>query len=176
MQNQDNDDPNFSEGFAQLEAMRLGTCYRQTVTVRGYSVEMRPLTVAEHMGIAASIKRELSSVPQFMQTSLQQNLLLAQRCLEKASTPSPREGSIPVLTNFLLEKMTNDELMAVYKQWLAICERVDPNFEDIPDEEIIALADKLRDEISVKKNPSAVIALSFSQLANLVHFLLTKPA
>lgn len=167
-------DLNFTDSMEQLEQMRMGTAYRQKVRVRGYSVLLRPLTIGEHVQITQAIAETMDETPVHLRTALWQNILLAKKSLERASTEAPGAEHGPHLTEAVIDKMTNDELMALYKQWTAATARVDPNFEDVPDAEIIAFAEHLKEEIIVKKNPSAVIESSFSQLANLVLFLLTR--
>jgi hypothetical protein len=55
-------------------------------------------------------------------------------------------------------QMTNEELLHLYQQYDAVCDKVNPSLEKIPDEDVTALITE------VKKKDTALIDLSLLQL------------
>jgi hypothetical protein len=113
----------------------------------------------------------MSTIPQSSRTKIHEDNALAREFLKSAS--SPPDFYAPKLTDPILDKMTNDEIMYFYREWQSACDRVNPALERMPIEKLKELVE------SVKKNPpkdldSQLIELSFGQLVSLASYLLLK--
>ena len=155
------------DSLPDLEAMRLGVSYQFKIKIRQWSCVLRPVTVGEHMAINAEVFRLLQEASD-MNTAVNENYLLAKGFLKAASKLDPASTQEPRLNDFLLDRMSVDEVLYAYKQYLAGTELVNPELESLPVEILEALVEQ------VKKSPSAVIELSSLELTNLVRYLATK--
>lgn len=156
----------------QLEAMRHGVDYRQRVSIRGFEIYVRPLSIMETNQVAATVQEKLSMLPESARHRLTEHTLLAKETLINASTSDVGANDARI-TDHILDRMTNAEIHYLYKQYVAAMDRVDPSLEQMSPEDLRALVDEL------KKNPKAdlgsvLIELSFSQLVSLAHYFLTK--
>ncbi len=148
-----------------ISAMRTGTDYRHPVRVRGFQVFLRPITIAEQMQIASVIIEEMESLPASAKNALTENLALAKKTLIYASTSAPDKLDFKI-TDKMCDAMTADELMALFKQYNGVVEKVNPMLEQLPREVIEQMV------LSVKKNPAALTQLSLMELVNLCQHLL----
>lgn len=153
----------------ELDAMRMGTDYRFPCSIRGYSVVLRPLSNAETCQVAAEVMADLLKLPPSMQNPMQENTMLARRTLELASTSDVgmTDYKLPELVS---SRMTNDELNFLFKQYVDVCDRVNPSLETLKPGELDKLVEAL------KKNPSERTELTRSQLLSLVSHFLSQPA
>lgn len=152
-----------------LSKMRMGTNYRQTISLRKFSCDMRPLTIAETCQIASEVVDDLLKMSKSNQNSMMEHSLMAQKTLVLASTSQPGVKDFK-LTEAEVAGMTPDEVHLLYKEYTAAVERVNPAMETLTKEELDLLV------AHCKKKPSAseLTDLSFYQLVSLAHFLLTK--
>lgn len=153
--------------ISQLVAMRLGVNYRGTVQCRGYSLSLRPLSMGETVRMAAEVADEIGRLPTSMRNSLSEHTLLAKKTLILASTSDVGEKD-PTLTDYILDRMTPDEIQFLYKQWVDICDNVNPSLETMPEADIKQLV------AQIKKKESRPTELSRSQLLSLVNSLVTN--
>lgn len=155
----------------QVEKMRMGVDYTFPVRLREFHVNLRPLSNAELMEAQAAAALTLRQMQEHRRTRITEDNELAKEYLERASSPFGTYA--PVLSKPMLEQMTTEEVMFFYKEWLAVCDRVNPLLEKMPTEKLQELVD------AVKKNPTAdlhyqLTELSFGQLASLAFYLLTS--
>ncbi|NJM94446.1 MAG: hypothetical protein HC842_07125, partial [Cytophagales bacterium] len=129
--------------FAQLENMRLGVDYKAPVQLRGFTLTLRPLSVAETIQICSEVNQEWLKLPEFARTGIMQNTLMAQKTLVKASTPSPDIYS-PQITEMVLQNMTPDEIIFLYNEYRIICERVNPSLEELPRDKLDELVEEIK--------------------------------
>ena len=113
--------------------------------------------------------RELEKIPLEQRLRLRESSMIVYRTLEAASAIV---AGVPALPATLLCKMTPDELDYLYRQYIAVMERVNPSLELMPREEVEAHVEQ------VKKSPephSALTALSLRELASIcAHSILTS--
>lgn len=153
----------------ELESMRLGVDYRFEATIRGYRISFRPLTISEMNHITADVAQSLSMMPKEAQLRMMETTMMTKKILVKASTPSP-ERNEPQLTEYIMDRMTTDELQYLYKQWLSGCDRCNPALEQIDVDVLKQLVEQ------VKKSPSEAIELSFLELVNVCQYLTSRDA
>ncbi len=158
--------------LSEIEAMRMGTEYSFPVQLRKFSINLRPISNAETMQCYGDVADYINSLSPSRRTKIEEDNALAREFLKKASSPSDQPNA-PRLTDPILSAMTNDEMMYLYKEWQATCDRVNPSLEKMP-------IDKLKELVEdIKKNPPEDLVyqlteLSFGQLVNLATYLLTK--
>lgn len=156
-------------GLEFLEAMRGGADHRFPVTFKDARVIMRPLTIRELNEIAVDTAERMSKLPEGQRLAISQSRILTQLTLVKASTSSPEKYD-PTLTAELLDRMYPEELTALYKEYCAIVDRVNPMLELLEAKEVQSLIDGL------KKNHSTVTERSFWELANVCRVLIQETA
>lgn len=155
----------------EAEIMRMGVDCRFPIKFGEIKIMMRPLASAEMVECYGQVAQHLESLPKSHRNDVAENTLRAREFLKKAS--SPFDTYAPQITDAHLDKMTNKQIMAVYREWLSIEERVNPDIETIPE-------DRLKDLVeTIKKNPqedwaSQLTELSFGQLLRVALFSLTK--
>lgn len=150
-----------------LNALRMGVNYTFEIRVRGASVIMRPLTISEHVEIVNRAVSETQNKPEGQRNQLTESSLLALYTLELASTPESvgTRKAMPRLPLYALNKMTNDEVIAFHRAYLAACETLDPALETIDQDQLLALIE------TAKKNTSELTRFSRRQLeAMATHF------
>jgi hypothetical protein len=145
----------------------MGVAWRHNLQVRNYSVLVRPLSISETLQVVHSVAARLQAQPLLARTSALELSLLAKETLIVAST-SDVGMQDAMLTEYLLDMLTPDELTHLYKQYSGMLDKVNPSLEDLKPEEMKALVEM------VKKNPTEAIELSFLQLVNVVRFLVTS--
>lgn len=146
------------ERIDQLEAMRMGMVYRFMVRCRDFSVELRPLSIAESNEVTGRVMERLSKLPESQRNRMQEHTLLALETLELASS-DPDTGKAPSLTSYIMSKMTPDEVQFIFKQYVAECDRVCPCLDLISGEELTKLVEDL------KKSPREELALRLTELS-----------
>lgn len=151
----------------QLDAMRRGVDYRLEIKVRGFSMMVRPLTVDEVMQVAATVQEKMTMIPDSAKNALTENVLLAKETLKLAST-SDIGTNDPKITDYILGRMTTDELQCLHKQYVGICDKVNPMLEEMAAAELQALIDAL------KKSPLQLTELSFMEMANVCRHLIQE--
>lgn len=159
----------------QIDAMRMGVDYRFTCRVRQFEITLRPLSVFEVVRLTADVAEELKATPDKGRNSLTEHTLLAKKTLVLASTSDVGVND-PRITDYILERMTTDELHFLFKSYQRGCDGCNPALE-------LMSADQVRDLVEVlKKSPLdreewalALTELSLSQMISLIHhFLVTK--
>lgn len=156
----------------ELEAMRHGVTYFFEVKLRQFSVKLRPVSNSEMMECYSSVTQYINNIPAAKRTKMDEDNALAREILKKAccEMDSDKPGKF---TDPVLNAMNNDEILYFYGEWRAVCDRVNPQLEQLPIEVIRSTVNEL------KKNPptdldSQLIELSFGQLVNLARYLLTS--
>lgn len=156
-----------ADSIPQLEEMRLGVAYRFEARVRGFAVMLRPLSMSETIEVAAEVAGDLESFPAHARNRVTEHSLFCKKTLVKASTSAP-DARDPRLTEYILDRMTSDEVLFLFKQYTLGTDRVNPALETMPEETLRAMIEDL------KKNPSALIERSTLELVNVARFLLTS--
>jgi hypothetical protein len=164
----------------QLEAMRMGTEYRFPIQIREFRLAARPLTMSETLQIAAEVQEIMSKLPQNAKNALTEHTLLAKETIKLAST-SDYGANDPKITDYILDRMTPDEITHLFKQYVTGCDKVNPNLELIPADEIRGLVESIKRPYEEKKTAEAsqevglqLIELSFSQLVSVCRLLITE--
>lgn len=153
----------------ELEKMRMGVEYSFPVKLRGFEVILRPLSNSEMMQAKSLVASAMANMKLHERSEVMEHNELAKEFLERASSPFGEFA--PKLPKSLLNEFTNDELMYFYREYLAVCDRVNPALEELPQEALMEMVEM------VKKNPSqeirlGLISLSFGQLTSLALYLL----
>ena len=155
-----------SEGLEILEKMRMGVAYKHPVSIRNFHCMLRPLTIDEQNNLFQEIKHTLDMTPEAQRTGLMETTLLASKTIERASTMEP--GMAPQLNSYIIAKMTPDEVICIYNQYLDILDKVNPSLEQLTTEQVEGLVEE------VKKNRLALADQSSWQLRQVVGHLLTN--
>lgn len=155
-----------SNPLPELDQMRAGVEYRFPVQLRGWRCSLRPITISEHMTVNQEVINELMGIPEAARNAINENYLLAKKILRIASKPGPDSKEEGPLQDYLLDRMTVEEVLYAYKQWRRGCEQCDPQLEQMTVDELTALVDK------VKKNQIPLTDLSLWESVQIVkHFL-----
>lgn len=159
-----------SDRIDQIDAMRMGVEYRFRIVCRGFSMLARPLSIGESVDVGTKVSERLAQMSEFEKNRLNEHSLLAYETLILAST-SDFGTNDPKISEYILRRITPDELNFLFKQYVAECEKVNPCLELMKGDEIRDLVD------SLKKNPpedlaSRLTGLSFIQVLSLCHSLL----
>lgn len=155
------------DGLEALDAMRMGVEYKLQITIRSFSLMVRPITIGETLQVAQEVVEAMNRIPESARTRVVEHVLLAKYTLIKASTTEPGSND-PRITDLLLDHFTPDEITLLFKQYVSACDKVNPSLEIIETEKLLEMVEAL------KKSPSEVIERSFLDLVNIVRFLLTK--
>lgn len=152
--------------------MRHGVDYFFPVKFRNFSVTLRPLSNSEMMEALSNAQAYIATVPRERVTEVLKDNFIACEILKMASRPFEEKGP-GKLTELILQNATTEEVMFLYKQWMAITDKVNPVFEEIPIEVVKRTVE------DVKKNSpqdlkQQLTELSFMQLVNLARYLLTS--
>ncbi len=167
------DTPSISDRDSILEAMRMGTDYHFKITLRGFRMVVRPLTIIEEQQVVAHVTQHLATLPPHAKNSLSENIALAKEYLKIASTSDVGKGDYKIW-DYQLDRMFPEEIQYLYRQYLDAKEAVNPNLETMTPDELQSLV------TSLKKSPDAVtwasqmIELSRSQLATLCRSLILE--
>lgn len=162
------------DSVEQIDAMRAGVDYRFPIRIRQFAFEVRPLSILETVQVAQKVAESIRAAPESARNRLTEHTFLAKETLIVASTPDVGVNK-PQITDYILDRMTNDELQFAYNQYVGVIDRANPQLELMSSEDLDALIADL------KKNPeegSALVfrltELSLSQLMSIAHFFLTK--
>lgn len=155
-----------------LTALRLGTAFRFAVTIKGLTVPLRPLSMDEEVSVMHDVHQMLNQNPLLKQDDFYQSTLKAKLTLELASTSRPGEKDFK-LTAKELGAWTGDEVQKLFKEYVAIRDKVNPDIEEMTAEQINNVIDLL------KKSPregwvSMLNGLSFSQLKDIICSLIPR--
>lgn len=154
----------------ELEIMRAGVDYRFAVQFGSVKLMLRPLASSEMVEAYGQVAQYMASLPDAQRTEVAENTWRAREFLKRAS--SQYGQSLGQITDVHLNAMTNKQIMALYREWLAIEDRINPDIEDIPAERLELLVE------TIKKNPkedwgSQLTELSFGVLLKVALFSLT---
>lgn len=165
----------------QIEAMRMGVDYRISVSVRDFTVHLRPLTSSETLDVAARVQEKIRNLPEFYKNNLTELTVLSRETLKVAST-SDIGADDAKINDYILDRMTNDELLFLHKQYISVCDKVNPSLESLPAEELKKIvahikqpllgAEKKSKEDLEKEISLQLTELSFLQLKNLCRHLI----
>lgn len=149
-----------------LRAMRHGVDYTFTIKLRELAVKVRPLSITERIAVVNDVVADLSKKPPEERTAVAEAGYMAMRTLELATTDAESKRA-PLLPAQLLAKFTNEELLALYREYVDGCEKLDPSIDNITKaqlDEMVATA---------KKNPYHLKDLPRPHLEKLALCLLT---
>lgn len=151
----------------QLVALRMGVEYRQVISVRGLKLKVRPISITETVDISQEVNEQIQELPERSRNRMIEHTLVAKKtiCLATTSAPGVRD---PHITERVLDEFTPAELDLLFKEYVAVTDRVNPSLEMLKADEIDRMVAEL------KKSPSEAIELSFLDLVSVVRFLLTR--
>jgi len=152
-----------------LSAMRQGVDYRLEITCRAFKMWVRPLSSYENMLVSQEVADRLLRLPPTHRLPSVEATMRAKITLQTASTSDVGKNDYR-LTELEMDRMSSDEIAYLFKQYASACDKVNPSLDTMPREQVEALAEAL------KKSPSEAIELSFSDLVNIVRYLLTPDA
>lgn len=163
-------DGNLSEDRA-LTAMRLGVNYSFPVALRAFKMTVRPLSILEEENIVNAVADHMNRLPAEKRTSMTENVLLAKEYLKRASTSDvgKEDGQIYDAT---LNRMTPEEILYLYKQYVDAKDRVNPELENMQPGELQSLVDALKKSPEKADWESQVSTLSRSQMVQLCRKLI----
>lgn len=160
-----------NENLAEIDAMRMGVDYSFAVQMRNFSISLRPLSNSETMNCYQNVAEYLAKVPVHQRTQILQDNALAREILKMASAEF---GKYPgSLTDPILDAMTNDEVIYLYKEWRGVCDRVNPELEQMEKEDIEKLVNDIKKN-TPKDLDYQLTELSFGQMRSILFYLLTK--
>lgn len=150
-----------------LAALRMGVDYTFTIKVRSLELAVRPLAVSEVVRLTADAREQLSKLPPEGQTEMIWNVLLAKGYLRYATKPDVGSKVEPRLTDYVLDRMTNDELSALFRAYLDGVELLNPAVETIGEQQLAELV-----EAAKKNSVSQLTAWSRWRLATVLSKLI----
>ncbi len=158
----------------QLDSMRMGVAYGFKLRLRNFEARCRPLSLMETTDVANAVADIMGGLPLGMRNRLSEHTLLAKQTLMRA-TSSDVGANDGELTDYIMDRMTPDEVSAIFKQYIAGCDRCNPMLDKMKPAEVVALVEELK-----KSQPDAealalqLTELSSLQLINLASYLLTS--
>lgn len=156
----------------EIEIMRMGVEATFPVKFGPITILMRPLSNSEMVSCYSNAAEYVRTLPKAQQTELTENTWRAREFLKQSSKPFGTE--LPKLTDFHLDKMTNGQIMSLYKEWMAITERVNPDIQNISDERLKLIVETVKKNLPAEELGSLLTELSFGELRSLAHYLLTN--
>jgi hypothetical protein len=157
----------------QIEQIRHGIDYRFVIQVRAFQMLARPLSMSETVEVANTVSATLQKIPEIARNRLVENTVLAKQTLITAST-SDVGANDPKVTELILDRMTPEEIQAIFKQYLAGCDRCNPSLEKMSKDDLLALVDDIKKNAPTPEALDLVLTrLSHLHLLNLTSFLLT---
>ncbi len=153
-----------------LAALRMGVDHTFTIKVRQLEIVVRVLSISERVRIVNEVAAEMSTKKPMEQNVLTESSLLAIRTLELATTPEPDSKIAPTLPAALLNRMSNDEIIALYNAYRDGSDSLDPSMETISDEHLLRLVD------AAKKKESTLIEWPRPYLVAAIRHLATHDA
>lgn len=157
----------------QLDAMRLGTEYRLKVKIRGFEMYVRPLSISESIQVTANAQEKLSMLPANARNTLTEHTILAKETLKLASTSDVGKDDIRI-TDLILDRMTNDEVHFLFKQYIAATDKCNPALELMSGPELKAIVSDIKKNRQDPELVSQLTGLSFSQLVSIIHHLVNQ--
>ncbi len=160
----------------QIELMRAGVDYQFSIKVRKFSLQVRPLSILESLQIAQQVAEEVRAVPESARNRLTEHTFLAKATIIKASTSDVGKDD-PKIHDYSLDRMTGDEIQALFKQYISVVDRVNPSLEFMETTQIEGLVDSIkknRTEISSVEWDLQLTELSIWELASIARYFLTK--
>lgn len=151
----------------QIEQMRMGIDFKFPVSVRSFSINLRPLSLSEQAQVTADVMAQLKLLPEEQRTRIKEHQLHVNHTIVLASTTDFGTND-PKISHYILERCTDRELQAIWQEYCAICDRVDPALEKMDKDKINVLVDEL------KKNPHYVSECSFLELVNICRHLIIE--
>lgn len=145
--------------FPQLSEMRSGIEYRFPLECRKWRGAVRPLSAMEIIQTTDRVSKALADLPPNERSDMKASLLLSMAQLELASTDDV--GGTPALPQSLLAMMTPDEINHLWKQYVRVCDRVNPSFESLKPEDLAETVEALKKS---SDKPSFLTDLSISHL------------
>lgn len=130
----------------------------------------RPLSIGESVEVGTKVSQRLNEMSEFEKNRLNEHSLLAYETLVLASTTDYGTND-PKISEYILKRLTPDELSFLFKQYVEECDKVNPSLEMMDIKDIRPLVETL------KKSPkddlgSQLIALSFTQRVSILFHLL----
>lgn len=155
----------------EIEAMRMGVDYSFSVSLRRFTCILRPLANSELLRAYASVHEYVRKIPESRRTKIEEDNALARELLKLASADYGKPFG--TVTDTVLDEMTTEEIMFLYSEWQAICDKVNPRLEELPVDVIKEMVE------DVKKNTPKDLAyqltgFSFWQMRSILRYLLTK--
>ena len=157
----------------QLDAMRVGTDYRLKVKIRGFEMYVRPLSISETIQVTANAQEKLALLPTNARNTLTEHTIIAKETLKLASTSDVGLDDIRI-TDLILDRMTNDEVHYLFKQYIAATDKCNPALELMDTKELKTLVSDIKKNKQDPELVSHLTALSFSQLVSIVHHLVNQ--
>lgn len=154
---------------SQIEAMRAGTDFKFTVSLRNFSMKCRPLTLSETVSVTTQVRAELMKLPIENRDAFNENVMKAKATLEIASTSGPSRYD-PQLSQAIMDKMYPDEIDHLYKQYIQVVERANPSLERMDRKELDSIVDVLK-KSPEKELDALLMQLPFLHLVNVCRVL-----
>lgn len=156
----------------EVESMRQGVDYRGKISIRGFTMSVRPVSQYETIKISADVVSIMSKMSPGMKNQLVEHSLVARETLKVASTSDVGKTDFEI-TDVIMDRMTPDELQFLFKQYVGFTDKVNPCLEKMTKQEIEDIVDYL------KKTPEEALdvqltELTFLQAINLVRYFLTQ--
>lgn len=145
--------PSITTADDLLKKLRFGTEEVHTIVMRGVEIPVRVLSQSEYNKIR---KDAIQATVVEGGDETDKNIRIQKATLMLASTL--RHGQAPMLSDKLLDKLSNDELSFLYEEYVAKVDSVNPKLEQMTDDEFKAIVEAL------KKNTISSRDLSLRQL------------
>lgn len=152
-----------------LNALRLGVQFRFNVTLRGLTIPLRPLSMEETILINQRIQEQLLRTPIMATDNYYISALRAKETLQLASTSRPGETDFRI-TPHELNQWTGDEVNALFREYVSVTDKVNPDVDVMSVEEMEFVIDVIKKKPEAER-ASALTELSFSQLKAIICFL-----
>lgn len=162
--------PGYDSTNEILTKMRLGVSWRWPIRIREFEVMVRPLSMSETVEVMSRVAAEMKRAPDLYKNRVQEHSLLAKEQLILATTSQPGANDYR-LTHAVLGEFTPDEIIALYKEYVAVTAKCDPSLESMPVEDLKKLVSELK-KTSREELDSLLTELSFSQLKAVASFLI----
>lgn len=163
--------PEPADQDALLNAMRLGADYQFKITLRGFSMNVRPLTIIEEQQVVANVSAFMATLPVHAKNSLSENVALAKEYLKIASSSDVGKVDYQIW-DYQMDRMTPEEIQFLYRQYLDAKEAVNPSVETMSIEQINTLVQTLKKSPGPADWASQLIELSRSQLGRVCQYLI----
>lgn len=156
----------------QLAAMREGVKYHFPVQIRSWTCVLRPLSIDEMNEVITEVRAQIRTSPEDTQHTLKENTVKAIETLWRASMSGPNRNDAK-LHKKLLGMMTNDELMTLHKEYIRVCDAVNPMLDKMSAEEMERIIDYLKKKENEQEVRLALTELSISEVVSILGKLLT---